>query len=993
MTENEFTNWAFLSYSGQDNCEQRAAAPVDRCLCWGDWLHDALKDFSIPSEFVSQPNARGETIPKRIEPIFRYPSETGDNATLSENVRLALEQSKCLIVICSPRSAKDLQVNEAVRHFKQLGRGSRILPIVIAGEPNASEGNKLGKSVDDECFVPALRHPVKPDGMLDTTRRDREPIFADARIGDDKKEIGAADLSDAATELAIARIQLIAGVVGVGFNGLWAREQKRRFKSAPVQRETRSPVAEVQKPDPEAQNKIQEALEQARAAQQQVQELRNQAQEAQSKLLEAQQQTREALGQVAEARSQAQTAEEKFIGAQNQAREAQQQLDAAREQVREAQTKFLEVQNLPQEAKGQIQEAQEQARVAQSQVAEARNESRETQTKLTEAQNQLRAEQSKLAEVENQIRAAQTRVQELDDQVRQTQSQLEEARNQARLAEAKVLEAQNQAREFQQQVEEARAEVRAAQEKISAIQNQNRDAQNDVQLAKNQSQEAQNRIRESQAEVQELKDKTQAARRLTKVFAVMAVLALMAAGAASWQRKMVAQAVMNPQVTTNQVAEVAMSQEQILAPLQTNAGAGQGDNLWLDNWRKTNSAVAFDWSCQLTNVDFRHRALVAVLPFLDVESFTNTLARLNALNPSPRQSVYEILFQRWSAQAPAQALEQRTLIPGQDADAKMLSVILTDWAARDWDAASAACRQLAVGATKDQVWAQLVSQRISSAPALAADMVTNIPAGEFRQNAFAELCKSWSASDAPAALAWAQTLPEETERSTATNQVAIGWAQKDPAAVATFAGEHAELSPVVYEEISRAWYARDFSAATNWVATLPASEKREAASAALNDAWAKNDPKSLAAYALGLTAGAEQSAVIKVLLANWSGANPEAAANWLLTFPETNRQPEAVVAVIKTWSQSEPAAVSNWLAKLPTETFSDDLVGAFLDGAVVKYPEYAAQWTQSVTDEAKRQKYQSQVAREWMATDSAAAEKWIDALAVPEELKASLKTR
>ncbi|MEI9865585.1 MAG: hypothetical protein WDN00_13760 [Limisphaerales bacterium] len=62
---------------------------------------------------------------------------------MSEDIRRALEQSICLIVVCSPRSAQDLHVNEVVRYFKQLGRGANIFPIVVAGEPNASDGTKL----------------------------------------------------------------------------------------------------------------------------------------------------------------------------------------------------------------------------------------------------------------------------------------------------------------------------------------------------------------------------------------------------------------------------------------------------------------------------------------------------------------------------------------------------------------------------------------------------------------------------------------------------------------------------------------------------------------------------------------------------------------------------------------------------------------------------------------------------------------------------------
>jgi uncharacterized coiled-coil DUF342 family protein len=428
-------------------------------------LHDVLRSFSIPAEFAGQINARAEIIPERIDPIFQDQEEQPGNASLSERIRQALEQSKCLIVICSPRSAKSLQVNEVVRYFQQLGRGNRILPIVIAGEPNASDGKKPGASPDDECFVPALRHPVKPDGMLDTSRRDRGYIFADARHGDAKREILAEEYQNGETELETAKIQLIAGLIGVGFNGLWGREQKRRFAEAQIQ---------------------------VRKARQQVQDLRNQA--------------REALGGVEEARNQAQAAESKVLDAQHLVRETQNQLEDARNQVREAQNKFLEIQNLPQDVKGQIQQAQDKAREAQSQLEDARNQARAAESKVLEAQNQAREaqnqveearsqcreEQNRIREIQNQTRDAQSQIQEAQNKAREAQSQLEDARNQARAAESKVLEAQDQAREAQNQVEEARSQCREEQNKIQELQNQTRDAQNQIQDAQNKAHAAQN---------------------------------------------------------------------------------------------------------------------------------------------------------------------------------------------------------------------------------------------------------------------------------------------------------------------------------------------------------------------------------------------------------------------------------------------------------------------------------------------------------------------
>jgi hypothetical protein len=119
--------------------------------------------------------------------------------------------------------------------------------------------------------------------------------------------------------------------------------------------------------------------------------------------------------------------------------------------------------------------------------------------------------------------------------------------------------------------------------------------------------------------------------------------------------------------------------------------------------------------------------------------------------------------------------------------------------------------------------------------------------------------------------------------------------------------------------------------------------------------------------------------------------DPEATLNWLTSFPETNAQPEMTAAVLQTWSQPEPSLVARWLANLPAGTASEAMTNAFLAGAIVKYPEYAARWTESVVDESQRQKYQVQVARQWMKMDSTAATKWIDSQAWPDTTKQLLK--
>jgi tetratricopeptide (TPR) repeat protein len=106
-------------------------------------------------------------------------------------------------------------VNEEILSYKRLGRGDRILALIVGGEPNASD--KPGTE-EQECFPEALRYKIGPDGELSNERE--EPVAADLRPEGDGK--------------AAAKLKLIAGILGVGYDELRQREQQRRFRRLAV---------------------------------------------------------------------------------------------------------------------------------------------------------------------------------------------------------------------------------------------------------------------------------------------------------------------------------------------------------------------------------------------------------------------------------------------------------------------------------------------------------------------------------------------------------------------------------------------------------------------------------------------------------------------------------------------------------------------------------------------------------------------------------------
>ncbi len=195
--EHDSRYWAFISYSTRD---EKIAA----------WLHRSLESFRLPRGLAGKAGRDGILLPRRLIPIFRDREELPSSSDLAHSVTAALKRSRCLIVLCSPRSAVSKWVNQEVETFKQLGREDAIFSVILDGEPNADAKPELG---EPECFPIALRHPLGTDGALDLTKR-TDPLSADLRPGKDGR--------------SKAFLKVVAGLAGVPFDALRRRARARR---------------------------------------------------------------------------------------------------------------------------------------------------------------------------------------------------------------------------------------------------------------------------------------------------------------------------------------------------------------------------------------------------------------------------------------------------------------------------------------------------------------------------------------------------------------------------------------------------------------------------------------------------------------------------------------------------------------------------------------------------------------------------------------------
>ncbi len=127
-----FAYYAFISHSHRD-------------AKWATWIQEALERYRLPSAVRK---AVRKPLPKRLAPVFRDVTDLG-TGQLVEGLHRELENSRFLIVICSPDSARPNAegkhyVNHEIEYFAGLGRGDRVIPVIVRGTP-------------EEAFCPKIR--------------------------------------------------------------------------------------------------------------------------------------------------------------------------------------------------------------------------------------------------------------------------------------------------------------------------------------------------------------------------------------------------------------------------------------------------------------------------------------------------------------------------------------------------------------------------------------------------------------------------------------------------------------------------------------------------------------------------------------------------------------------------------------------------------------------------------------------------------------------
>lgn len=292
----------------------------------------------------------------------------------------------------------------------------------------------------------------------------------------------------------------------------------------------------------------------------------------------------------------------------------------------------------------------------------------------------------------------------------------------------------------------------------------------------------------------------------------------------------------------------------------------------------------------------------------DPQAFLAAAGDINV--PRLKEGGIDAALKSWAAKDPKAALKWIQDNPGNASSAayqQRFAAAYAGYAASDPAGALTAINALGETSQRDRQLKSAAVKALTDALVEngnfsdAATMFAQLPAGQTRDDAYAQLAASWAGESPTDAAKWVAGLTDPQQRNAAGMKVAAAWAANDPVGAATWAAQmdlqnagdpnnpQTGLNGQLLASTIRSWAEYDLDGPGQFLNQLPASPTKDT---------------SVAIYAL-----------------NASQEDPASAMNWVGSIANDQVRQGVTFGVAMQWMQEDQGAFNAYLA---TSTAVDD---------------------------------------------------------------------
>lgn len=271
---------------------------------------------------------------------------------------------------------------------------------------------------------------------------------------------------------------------------------------------------------------------------------------------------------------------------------------------------------------------------------------------------------------------------------------------------------------------------------------------------------------------------------------------------------------------------------------------------------------------------------------------------------------------------------------------------------------------------------KLASQNPRAALALA-ESETN---PQFRKQLLDATFTGWGKVDPTSAANWILAQPEGSlDNSEAISAVLKGAVQQSPDAAIALTKHLNETNPGQARDYGDALiYALGqnggFQRAADFAVAGSGDLRTEWLAAAYGN-WGNYQPEDAAAYAMQLSDSDTRAAAVDAVIPDWAQINPKNLADFAMNnLTDNDQKTRALTDALVYWAGNNATEAANWINQAgPSPALDQGEAAIATQQDVMKQPDVALSWAESITDENLRSRTITAVVQTWALTDHASA--------------------